>query len=154
MGSYSGRVRLCVNSDLAKQMLQLYLLVFYDFKSEKDKEHSAESLLSSLEEHFIKNVNRIALLNLSNERKVKIAEYTEKFPRLQNIRQAYQNSKFLGAVLSIFKDFFEFLGIIDNIKSQKKKENWNIVKHFGFLHLKQKFLETQIQLAFDSLAIF
>ena len=147
-------MRLCVNSDLAKQMLEVYLLVFYDFKSERDKDLNKESLLNSLDDHFIKNINRIALLNLSNERKVRIAENLENYPRLQNIRQAYQNSKFLGAVLSIFKDFFEFLGIIDNIKTQKKKENWNISKHYGFLISKQNYLNLQIKLAFESLEAF
>jgi hypothetical protein len=135
-------------------MLKIYFLVFYDFKSERDEDLSQELLLSTLDDHFIRNMNRIAFLNVSNERKVKIANCLEEFPRLQNIRQAYQNSKFLGAVLSIFKDFFEFLGIIDNLKTQKKKENWNIVKHYGFLFLKQDYLNTQIKIAFDSLATF
>lgn len=135
-------------------MLEVYFLVFYDFKSERDRGLSRESLMGSLEEHFIKNVNRIAYLNLSNERKVKLAGTLEKFPRLRNIRQAYQNSKFLGAVLSIFKDFFEFLGIVDNLKTQKKRENWNIVKHYGFLYLRQKHLQGQIDLLFNALTVF
>jgi hypothetical protein len=135
-------------------MLEIYYLIFYDFKSQRDKNLQRDKLEQTIEEHFIKNINRIAYLNISNERKVKLAETLKKYPRLQNIRQAYQSSKFLGAVLSIFKDFLEFLGVVSNIKTQKKKENWNVVKYYGFLYLKEKFLVGQMKLLFDSLQVF
>ena len=135
-------------------MLNVYFEVFYDVVDKKQKDVKKEEILNSLNDHFIKNINKIAYLNLSDERKMILRKIIENEPQLLEIRKAYQNSKFLGAVLSIFKDYFEFIGIIDNSNSQKKKENLNTKTYFGFLTKSKEYLELKIDTIIDALKVF
>ena len=149
-----GRVGVCVNSQLAKHMLEVYLLLFYDLSGCSNPTARRAELLSTLDDHFITNINKIALLNISAERKVLISDFVTKHPLLEDIRRAYQNSKFLGSILSIFKEFFEFVGILNNTKTQKKKQNYNLKSHFAFLFFRSALLHRKVNLVLHALSLF